>query len=148
MLTRILLIVAGLALGGCSTLTELSSMRKEYLHNEQGNVIGYKEMLRNEQTGEVVAQVELFTPLRDSSGNLIGYEEKAKGGSIVRDFEGRAIGGRFTDLRSRGTNARSRGLLVVFVPRTPDKVAKIEPGKPVFPQLVALLSDRDLRRIR
>jgi len=148
MLIRILLIVAGLALGGCSTLTEFGSVRKDYLRDEQGHVIGYKEMLRNEQTGEVIAQVELYTPLRDSRGELIGYEEKAKGGSIIRDFEGRAIGGRFTDLRSRGTNSHSHGLLVVFVPREADKVANIEPNKPVFPQLVALLSSADLRHIR
>jgi hypothetical protein len=75
MIGRTLMIVAAsLAIGGCSTLTEFGSVRKESVRNEQGHVIGYKELLRNQQTGEVVAQVALFTPVRDGNGELVGYE--------------------------------------------------------------------------
>ena len=76
-----LLVAASFAFGGCTTLTEYGSVRKEILRNDQGHVIGYKELLRNEQTGEVIAQVSLYAPMLDSSGALIGYEEQAKGGS-------------------------------------------------------------------
>ena len=66
MITRTLILAASLAAlfaaGGCSTLSDYGSVRKESVRNEQGNVIGYKEMLRNEHTGEVIAQVQLYTP--------------------------------------------------------------------------------------
>src|SRR5262245_41040163 len=111
MTTRTWLTAAGLAAlfaaGGCTTLTDYGSVRKESLRNEQGHVIGYKELLRSETTGEVIAQVAMFTPLRDAEGALIGYEEHARDGAIIRDLGGRTIGGRFADLRSRGTNAKN-----------------------------------------
>src|SRR6185369_6768783 len=80
------------AFGGCTTLTDYGSVRKESLRNDQGHVIGYKEMLRNERTGEVIAQVSLFAPMLDDAGVLVGYVEQAKGGAIVRDLDGRSIG--------------------------------------------------------
>ena len=70
-LLTLLLVAAALAAGGCTTLTDYGVMRKESLRNDQGHVIGYKEMLRNERTGEVLAQVSLFTPLYDSAGSVI-----------------------------------------------------------------------------
>jgi hypothetical protein len=128
-----------LAAGGCTTLTDYGSVRKESLRNEQGHVIGYKEMLRNERTGEVIAQVSLYTPLRDDAGNLIGYEEQAKGGAIVRDLDGRSIGSKFADLRSR------KSLTIVFRPADAQQVAV---SQPKLWQLMASLSASDLRRIQ
>jgi hypothetical protein len=128
-----------LAAGGCTTLTDYGSVRKESLRNDQGHVIGYKEMLRNERTGEVIAQVSLFTPLRDDSGALIGYEEQAKGGAIVRDIDGRSIGSKFADLRSR------KALTIVFRPADAQQVALTQPK---IWQLMASLSASDLRRIQ
>lgn len=144
------LILAGcaaalLASGGCSTLSDYGSVRKESVRNEQGYTIGYKEMLRNERTGEVIAQVQLFTPMLDESGAIVGYEEKAKSGSIVRDLEGRIIGGRFADLRSRGTNARNKGLMIVMRPADSQQVAV---SRPKVVELMASLSASDLRRIQ
>jgi len=134
-----LLVVAGLALGGCTTLTEYGSVRKETLRNDQGHVIGHKELLRNEQTGEVIAQVSLYTAVLDSNGALIGYEEPAKGGSIIRDLNGRGIGSRFNDLRSR------KSMAIVFLPSDAERVAAA-PAK--IWQLMASLSASDLRRIQ
>ena len=94
--------------GGCTTLSDYGSVRKESLRNDQGHVIGYKDMLRNEQTGEVLAQVRSIRRCSTSRGEIVGYEEQAKSGAIIRDLNGRSIGGRFADLRSRGTNARTR----------------------------------------
>jgi hypothetical protein len=149
-MTRALILAASLAAlfaaGGCSTLSDYGSVRKEAVRNEQGYTIGYKEMLRNERTGEVIAQVQLFKPMLDDSGNLVGYEEKARSGSIIRDLEGRIIGGRFADLRSRGTNARSRGLIIVMRPADSQHLAAV--SRPKIVELMASLSASDLRRIQ
>jgi len=125
--------------GGCTTLTDYGSVRKESLRNEQGHVIGNKEMLRNERTGEVIAQVSLFTPLLDESGAVVGYEEQAKGGAIVRDLDGRSIGSKFADLRSR------KSLTIVFRPADAQQLALAQPK---IWQLMASLSASDLRRIQ
>jgi hypothetical protein len=150
MFTRALIVASGiaalLAAGGCSTLSDYGSVRKEAVRNELGYTIGYKEMLRNERTGEVIAQVQFFTPMIDDSGKLVGYEEKAKSGSIIRDLEGRIIGGRFADLRSRGTNARSRGLMIVMRPADSQQVAAV--SRPKIMELMASLSASDLRRVQ
>lgn len=147
MTTRALLVAACVALGGCTTLTDFGvSVRKDSLTNEQGHVIGYKELLRNAQTGEVIAQVAMYTPVYGNSGELMGYEEQTKDGSaIIRDINGRAIGSRFSDLRSRSTNAKSKGVMIVFRPADAPVVAM---SKPRVWELMASLSASDLRRIQ
>lgn len=149
MTTRTLTIAACfaalLASSGCSTLSDYGSVRKEALRNEQGHVIGYKEMLRSERTGEVLAQVQLYSPVLDTSGEIIGYEERARDGSIIRDLNGRTIGGRFADLRSRGTNAKNKGLMIVMRPADAQQVAVTQPK---IAALMASLSASDLRRIQ
>jgi len=145
MVRKALIIVAGFVIAGCSTLGEYGSMRKEALKNDEGHIIGYKEMLRNERTGEVMAQIALYTPLRSESGEIVGYEEQAKDGAIIRDLNGRSIGGRFSDLRSRGTNSKSKGLTIVFRPADTQQVAVT---KPKVWELMASLSAADLRRIQ
>ena len=145
MLTRTLLIAASLAIGGCSTMTEYGSVRKESLKHDQGHVIGYKEMLRNERTGEVMAQIALYTPVRGTGGEIVGYEEQARDGAIIRDLNGRSIGGRFSDLRSRGTNSKNKGLTIGFRPADAQQVGWTQPKTW---ELMASLSASDLRRIQ
>jgi hypothetical protein len=144
-LLTMLMLAACFVAGGCTTLTDYGSMRKESLRNEQGHVIGYKEMLRNDRTGEVIAQVSLYAPLFDHSGAVIGYEEQARDGTIIRDLDGRSIGGRFADLRSRGTNAKNKGLMIVMRPADSQQVAA---SQPKIWQLMASLSASDLRRLQ
>ncbi len=145
MVARALIVTACFVIGGCSTLSDYGSVRKEVLTNDQGHVIGYKEMLRNQQTGEVLAQVSLYTALYSESGELFGYEERVRDGTIIRDINGRAIGSRWSDLRSLGTNSRSKGIVVVFRPADPAQVAV---SQPKVWQLMASLSASDLRRIQ
>ena len=146
MTIRALIIVASFAVGGCTTLTDFgTSVGKENLRNDQGHVIGYKNLLRNQQTGEVLAQVLLYTPMRGEDGEIVGYEEQARDGAIIRDLNGRSIGGRFSDLRSRGTNTKSKGLTIVFRPADSEQVAV---SQPKIWQLMASLSASDLRRIQ
>ena len=146
MRTRALIIAACFAIGGCTTMSDFgTSLRKESLRNEQGHVIGYKDMLRNDRTGEVLAQVSLYTPMLGQNGEIVGYEEQARDGTIIRDLNGRSIGARFSDLRSRGTNSRSKGLTIVFRPADAPQVAVTQPK---LSQLMASLSASDLRRIQ
>jgi len=137
--TKTLILAACFAIGGCSTLSDYGSLRRESVRNEQGNVVGYKEMLRNERTGEVIAQVQFFTPMLDASGAIVGYEEQTKNGAIIRDLDGRSIGGRFSDLRSRKT------MTIVMRPADSQQLAV---SQPKIWQLMASLSASDLRRVQ
>ena len=140
MTTRVLIIAACFAIGGCTTMSDVgTSVRKESLKNDQGHVIGYKDMLRNRQTGEVLAQVLLYTPVRSESGAIVGYEEQTRGGAVIRDLNGRAIGNKFADLRSR------KSLTIVFRPADVQQVAVAQPK---IWELMASLSASDLRRIQ
>ena len=155
-----LILAAAVAMGGCSTLSDYGPLAKsgpltkKVVKNDQGHVIGYKQMLRNSETGEVVAQVALFTPILGDSGTIVGYEEPARGGAIIRDLAGHSIGGRFADLRSRSTNANSKGFTLVVRARSfdtaseSDLMAATKPAAPGFMELLASLSDSDLNRIR
>ena len=145
MLTRALIVIASLVIGGCSTLNEYGTLRKDAVRNEQGHVVGYKQMLQHQRTGEMVAQVALFTPMLNNKGAVVGYEESTSGGAIIRDLNGRSIGGRFTDLRSRGTNSQNRGLTIVFLPQDAPKVAA---SRPKIWELMASLSVSELNSIR
>jgi hypothetical protein len=104
----------GLAAGGCSVVEYKSTAQvgREDLKNAQGHVVGYKDVMRNAATGEEIAQISLFVP-RIENGELVGYEERIRGGSVLRDLNGKRIGGRLVDSRSRGTNPQSKGLLIV-----------------------------------
>jgi len=104
----------GLAAGGCSVVEYKSTAQvgREDLKNAQGHVVGYKDVMRDATTGEEIAQISLFVP-RVENGELVGYEERIRGGSVLRDLNGKRIGGRLVDSRSRGTNPQSKGLLIV-----------------------------------
>lgn len=136
---NVLIVAASLIAGGCSTLNDLGVVRKEGLRNDNGDLVGYKQLMRNERTGEVFARVQMFTPVRDGQGNLIGYEEQVRDGAIIRDPSGQPIGNRFSDLRSR------KGLTIVFRPADAPQVAVTEPK---LLDLMASLSKSDLRRIQ
>jgi hypothetical protein len=140
MTTRALIIAACFAIGGCTTMSDLStSVRKESLRNDQGHVIGYKDMLRNERTGEILAQVSLYTPMLGENGEIVGYEERTRGGAVILDLNGRRIGNRFSDLRSR------KSLTIVFRPADAQQLAVTQPK---IWELMASLSASDLRRIQ
>ena len=133
-----LIVAASLLLGGCSTLTDLGLVRKEGLRNDEGHLIGYKQLMRNERTGEVFAQVQMFTPVRGADGRLVGYEEQVRDGAVIRDISGRPIGNRFADLRSR------KGVTIVFSPAE----TKVAVSEPKLLDLMASLKASDLRRIQ
>lgn len=159
MIAKTLILAAAFALGGCSTMSDYGPvsksgpLSKKTVKNELGHVIGYKQMLRNADTGEVVAQVSLFSPIVSEGGMIVGYEEPARGGAIIRDLAGHSIGGRFSDLRSRSTNANSKGFTLIVRARGFDQASESDQmaaksAAPGFMQLLASFSDSDLNRIR
>ncbi len=99
LLTTAAILALGFAAGGCSVL-DTKPMAKETLTNAQGHVVGYKETVRDEQTGEEMTQIALFVPRYSERGRLIGYEERVRGGSILRDLNGKKVGGSWHDVRS------------------------------------------------
>jgi hypothetical protein len=105
------LALAALA-SGCSSV-DWKEVSTTVLRNEQGHVIGQKEMLCDCRNGEHIARLALFEPRFDERGVLVGYEEKVRGGTVLRDLNGRRIGTRWIDLRSRANNPHSKGLTII-----------------------------------
>jgi hypothetical protein len=112
-LSTITIIVALAALAsGCSSV-EWKQMSLQPLKNDAGHVIGQKELLCDCKNGERIARLALFEPRFDERGVLVGYEEKMRGGVQLRDLNGRRIGTRYADVRSRGNNPNSKGLTII-----------------------------------
>src|SRR5919204_1132099 len=107
-----LIFALGLAAGGCSVI-DTKPVAREELKNAQGHVIGYKDMMRDSRTGEELAQITLFVPRLGERGEIVGYEERVRGGTVLRDLNGKRIGARWLDVRSRGSNPQNQGLLIV-----------------------------------
>jgi hypothetical protein len=107
-----LLLTIALAAGGCSVI-ETKSVAREDLKNAQGHVIGYKDLMRDSRTGEELAQLTLFVPRLDERGEIVGYEERVRGGTVLHDLSGKRIGARWLDVRSRGSNPQNKGLLIM-----------------------------------
>ena len=118
-----LIATVGLGFGGCSVIEYKSTAQlgREDLKNAQGHVVGYKDVVRDPASGEEFAQISLFVP-RIEKGEVVGYEERVRGGSVLRDLNGKRIGGRLVDSRSRGTNPQSKGLLIVVRGKQPERV--------------------------
>jgi hypothetical protein len=113
-LTRTAFIAAlALAAGGGCSIMETKPVAHEDLRNAQGHVIGYKDLMRDARSGEELAQIALFVPRYSERGDIVGYEERVRGGSVLRDVNGKRIGGRYLDARTRATNPQSKGLLIV-----------------------------------
>lgn len=106
-----IILALGLAAGGCSVM-EYKSVAREDLKNAQGHVVGFKEMVRDARTGEEVTQISLYVPRLDSRGTIVGYEERVRDGAILHDLDGKRIGTRWNDVRSRANNPQSKGLVI------------------------------------
>ena len=119
-----LILALGFAAGGCSVIEynkSTAQLGREDLKNAQGHVVGYKDTIRDASSGEEIAQIALFVP-RIENGEVVGYEERIRGGSVLRDLNGKRIGGRLVDSRSRGTNPQSKGLLIMVRGKQPDRI--------------------------
>ncbi|MGH8734152.1 MAG: hypothetical protein ACREVB_10755 [Burkholderiales bacterium] len=119
---KTIVLALSFATGGCAML-DFKQLGKQTLKNEQGHVIGYKERFCDCAAGEELDRVVLFTPRLSTSGRVMAYEERIKGGVVLWDLRGKRIGSRYVDLRSRGTNAHNSGLTIVFVPKDAERLA-------------------------
>ena len=109
------ILAIGLLASGCSSVEFKSLGQSEQLRNAQGHVVGHKQMLCDCERGEDIARIQLYIPRVNDAGMIVGYEEPVKGQvSVLRDLNGRVVGQRYVDLRSRGTNSYNRGLTFVF----------------------------------
>jgi hypothetical protein len=124
-LAKTIILALSVAAGGCSVM-EYKPLGKDTLKNAQGHVIGYRERLCDCGKGEELDRVVLFTPRLSERGTVVAYEERIKGGVVLRDLTGKRIGSRYVDLRSRGSNARNSGLTIVFVPRDAERFAQLQ----------------------
>jgi hypothetical protein len=87
----------------------------EPVKNEKGHVVGHTDLLRDVKTGEEFEQVTMYTPRLDSRGEVVGYEEpEPPKGTVIRGLDGRRIGVRYSDLRSRATNPAASGITVII----------------------------------
>jgi len=135
-----LILALGLAAGGCSVMEQSKSsaaVGREDLKNAQGHVVGYKDVMRDADTGEEITQISLFVP-RIEKGEVVGYEERVRGGSVLRDLNGKKIGGRFVDVRSRGTNPQNAGLMIVVRGKNADSAVVEAPSIEQLIQLAQL----------
>lgn len=112
--------IAVLAFGalatGCAPTVEYRYVGTEPLKNDQGHVVGHKEMLADPKTGEQFEQITHYQPVLNEKGEIYAYEEATRGGAVIRGLDGRRIGARYTDLRSRGTNPGSEGITITILP--------------------------------
>jgi hypothetical protein len=105
-----------LATAGCAKPVEYQYIGTEIVRNEQGHVVGHKELLVDSRTGAEIEQVTNYSPRFDSKGEIVGYEEPVPGGALIRGVDGRRLGVRYTDLRSRGTNPGNEGISIEVKP--------------------------------
>jgi hypothetical protein len=103
-------LAAGLLAVACAETVEYRYLGTEPIRNEKGHVVGHKELLRDERTGEQVEQLTQYLPMHNDRGEITGYQEPTRAGMVIRNLEGRRIGARYTDLRSRGTNPNAEGV--------------------------------------
>jgi hypothetical protein len=108
-------LLAALVLAGCTSV-DYHYVSSQPVTNEKGHVIGQKELLSDARTGELVERVTLFNPRLDARGIVIGYEEPMPSGTVLRGLDGKRVGVRYMDLRSRGTNPRSEPVTVIVTP--------------------------------
>ncbi len=120
--TTITILALVMLAAGCSTV-ELKPLGTEVLRNAQGHVIGQKETLCDCRSGEKLARIALYLPRVDERGEVVGYEELVRGGSVLRDLNGRRIGGRWVDLRSRASNPHNKGLTILVYSQPAQRAA-------------------------
>jgi hypothetical protein len=106
-------LTATLALAACAA-PQLKPAGVHPLRNEEGHVIGHKQVQLDLRSGGELEEIVLYRPRFGASGELIGYEETVGDGAVLRDLDGRRVGMRQVDLRSRGSNPGNPGITTLF----------------------------------
>jgi len=109
--TRLLVFSASF-LVACASAPAYEQVNSKPITNAQGHVIGHTDMLRDTSTGAQSERKTFYTARRDASGQVVAYEETVPDGVVIRATDGRRIGVRYQDLRTRGANPGSGGVTV------------------------------------
>jgi uncharacterized protein YcfL len=119
--------LAACLLAACASRAPIQQVEPQPITNNQGHVIGHREMVNDRRTGQQTEKVTYYVPRYDEQGVVVAYEEPVPDGVLIRAPDGRKIGVRYGDLRSRGTNSSREGITVT-VPseRRADEPAKNE----------------------
>ena len=107
-------LAAGVLAVACAETVEYRYLGTEPIKNEKGHVVGHKELLRDVRNGEQVEQLTYYQPMHNEKGEIVAYQEPTRAGMVIRNLEGRRIGARYTDLRSRGTNPNAGGVGIII----------------------------------
>lgn len=99
-------------LAACAATPPVRPAEPQSITNDQGHVIGHKEMVTDRRTGQQTEKVIYYVPRYDARGTVVAYEEPVPDGVLIRSPDGRKIGLRYGDLRSRGTNPSREGVTV------------------------------------
>jgi hypothetical protein len=93
---------------------ELKPVGTHPLRNGDGHVIGHKQILLDVRHGGEIEEIVLYKPRLGAGGEIVGYEETVGEGAVLRDLDGRRIGMRQVDLRSRSSNPGNPGITTLF----------------------------------
>lgn len=93
---------------------ELKPVGTHPLHNRDGHVIGHKQVLLDVRRGGELEEIVLYKPRLGAGGEIVGYEETVGEGAVLRDLDGRRIGVRQVDMRSRASNPGNPGITTLF----------------------------------
>jgi hypothetical protein len=117
-------------LAACASTSAPLRVSSQSIVNDQGHVVGRKEVLKDPGSGKEREVATYYAPRVDQNGTVIGYEEAVPEGAVIRNLDGRRIGVRYSDLRSRGYNPNKEGISIV-VPSAAS--GKTQPGAPAEP---------------
>ncbi len=105
-----LLLLAGFV-AGCTSLGTPQEAGQP-ITNAQGHVIGRKDVAPDPQSGQPAERVVYYVPEYDANGVVVAYEEPIANGFLIRALDGRKIGVRYVDLRSRAWNTNKTGVKI------------------------------------
>ena len=103
-------------LAACATTPPVQPAEPQSITNGEGHVIGHRETLVDRRTGQPTEKLTYYVPRYDAGGTIVAYEETVPDGVVIRALDGRKIGLRYGDLRSRGTNPTREGITVTVPP--------------------------------
>ena len=115
--TWIVAVAVAIGAAGCAQTVQYRYLSTEVLRNDAGHVVGHRDVLMDPIEGKELEQITYYSPVLDAKGNIVAYEEPIRGGMLIRSLEGRRVGTRYPDLRSRGSNPGNDGLTITFRPR-------------------------------
>jgi hypothetical protein len=102
-------------LAACAARVAPEQPDTEWITDAQGRVIGHKMLVKDTATGEERERAVYYVPRYDEKGQVVAYEESVPDGVIIRAPDGKKIGVRYRDLRTRGSNPSGGGVTITVL---------------------------------